>query len=138
MRGFASSVRYAVRTEKPLAIRGGAMRTFGSLAAFVTLALLCLGVFFDPRLVRQLSGVAVLRFVRSSFHPRDRFAPSLRAAAIAQTSMGKTPRKNARREHRAQSLRCTSPGARRAPHPTITPTFGISAVTSIASAPESP
>ena len=45
MRGFASSVRYAVRTEKPLAIRGGAMRTFGSLAAFVTLALLCLAFF---------------------------------------------------------------------------------------------
>ena len=50
MRGFASSVRYAVRTEKPLAILGGAKRTFGSLAAFVTLALLCLGVFLIQNL----------------------------------------------------------------------------------------
>jgi hypothetical protein len=50
MRGFATGVLYALRTQKPLAIRGGAMRTFGSLAAFVTLAFLYLGIFLIQEL----------------------------------------------------------------------------------------
>jgi hypothetical protein len=54
MPGFASSVRYAMRTQKPLAIPGWAMRTFGSLAAFVTLALLCLGIFLIQDLFANL------------------------------------------------------------------------------------
>jgi hypothetical protein len=45
MRGLVSSACYAVYPRRVLAVRGGAMRTFASLAAFVTLCLVCLGVY---------------------------------------------------------------------------------------------
>lgn len=43
MGGFLANARYASQFERPLAVRGGAMRTFVGLAAFLTLGLLCLG-----------------------------------------------------------------------------------------------
>jgi hypothetical protein len=45
MRGFVSSACYAAHPKRVLAVRGGAMRTFAGLAIFLTLCLLCLGVY---------------------------------------------------------------------------------------------
>jgi hypothetical protein len=45
MRSLVSSACYAAHPEKVLAVRGGAMRTFAGLAIFLTLCLLCLGVY---------------------------------------------------------------------------------------------
>ncbi len=68
MSGFVSSALYAAYPRKVLAVRGGAMRTFGGLALFLTLGLLFLGVYlihdeFAQPLPSQSIGLFTAAFI---------------------------------------------------------------------------
>lgn len=123
MRGFLANARYASQFERPLAVRGGAMRTFVGLAAFLTLGLLCLGVYlirdqFAQTPAPQSFGLFTAAFIlatamsllyeliqvprsiwRSAAGVRMALVPrSVRAVSVARRAAH--PRHGARHEHR--------------------------------------
>lgn len=68
MRGSALSMLGGVHPEKSLAVRGGAMRTFAGIAAFLTLALLSVGAYlieeeFAHPLAAQSIGLFTAAFI---------------------------------------------------------------------------